>query len=296
MLIDLDRCTRCDECVRACVDTHDDGHSRLFLVGPRQGQYLVPATCRSCLDPVCMIGCPVNSIQRGDNKEIMIRDWCIGCDRCAQQCPYGSIQMHDTGLVAAAVHGWSYAPAPSDEMWTRLDFDDKSWPAASTPFIDDELFEDGLARLAGYAGRSAVAFRHAFPIQRSDYHKDGRYQLELVVPSDQARVWLNGVELRTEEKMRQGKRKYTIGPAEQYVKPGDNVLAVLVPRPPQATGTTLFTLRLDAERDADSAAVEIRLVTSRAVVCDLCSSLPTGPACVTACPHDAAMRVNAVTG
>ena len=36
MLIDLDRCTRCDECVRACANTHDDGHSRLFLVGPRQ--------------------------------------------------------------------------------------------------------------------------------------------------------------------------------------------------------------------------------------------------------------------
>ncbi len=87
MLIDLDRCTRCDECVRACVETHDDGHSRLFLIGPRQGQYLVPATCRSCLDPVCMIGCPVNSIQRGDNKEILIRDWCIGCDRLRQAVP-----------------------------------------------------------------------------------------------------------------------------------------------------------------------------------------------------------------
>ncbi len=74
MLIDLDRCTRCDECVRGCVHTHDDGRSRLFLDGPRFGKYLVPTTCRSCPDPVCMIGCPVVSIHRGDNKQIVSED------------------------------------------------------------------------------------------------------------------------------------------------------------------------------------------------------------------------------
>ena len=51
MTIDLDRCTRCDECVRACVATHDDGRSRLFLEGPRYGPYLVPTTCRSWARP-----------------------------------------------------------------------------------------------------------------------------------------------------------------------------------------------------------------------------------------------------
>lgn len=94
MLIDLDRCTRCNQCVEACVAAHDDGRTRLFLDGPRFENYLVPISCRSCLDPVCMIGCPVGSINRGDKGEIVIENWCIGCGMCADQCPYGSIQMN----------------------------------------------------------------------------------------------------------------------------------------------------------------------------------------------------------
>jgi Fe-S-cluster-containing hydrogenase component 2 len=116
MLIDLERCTRCDECVKACVDAHDDGHTRLFLFGPRFDKYLVPTTCRSCMDPVCMIGCPVRAIQRGDNGEMEITDWCIGCTKCAKQCPYDSIQMHE---LAAAAKAESEAPANTVEVKTR---------------------------------------------------------------------------------------------------------------------------------------------------------------------------------
>jgi Fe-S-cluster-containing hydrogenase component 2 len=99
-----------------------------------------------------MIGCPVGSINRGDDGEIIIRDWCIGCGMCADQCPYGSIQM--TSLSK--------------------------------------------------------------PVELSDHERS-------LLPPD----------------------------------------------------------------------CEIRAVTKRAVVCDLCSSLSTGPACVYACPHDAARRENA---
>lgn len=152
MFIDLTRCTRCDQCVDACVSAHDDGVTRLVREGPRFDKFLVPSSCRMCVDPVCMIGCPVGSIRRTQDLNIFIEDWCIGCGICAKQCPYDSIQMH-------------------------------------------KLEEFG--------------------------------------------------EEVTEEFSR--------------IAEGGNVVAV----------------------------------TDRAVVCDQCSSLPTGPACVYACPHDAALRVNA---
>ncbi len=93
LLIDLERCTRCDLCVRACADTHD-GVTRLVRDGLRYDKYLVATSCRSCRDPLCMVGCPVGSIRRRASLEIVIEDWCIGCGLCAESCPYGNINMH----------------------------------------------------------------------------------------------------------------------------------------------------------------------------------------------------------
>src|SRR6266404_1985412 len=60
LLIDLDNCTRCDACVRACATAHD-GVSRLLRDGLRYDHYLVATACRSCRDPLCMTQCPVGS-------------------------------------------------------------------------------------------------------------------------------------------------------------------------------------------------------------------------------------------
>lgn len=125
---------------------------RLIRAGNRFENFLVPSTCRMCRDPACMIGCPVGSIRRTQDLNILIEDWCIGCGVCAKQCPYDAIQMHEI----------------------------------------EEFGED----------------------------------------ADRA--------------------KSLMAESEQVVA-----------------------------------------VTERAAVCDQCSSLPTGPACVYACPHDAAVRVNA---
>ena len=93
LVLDLEKCTRCDECTKACADTHD-GVTRLIREGLRFDKFLVASSCRSCLDPYCMVGCPVNSIRRLNSREIIIEDWCIGCGKCADSCPYGNINMH----------------------------------------------------------------------------------------------------------------------------------------------------------------------------------------------------------
>ncbi|SRR5579871_1674292 len=93
LVLDLDRCTRCDQCVRACADAHD-GVSRLIRDGLRLDHYLVATSCRQCKDPLCMVGCPVGAIRRRNTLEITIEDWCIGCGLCANNCPYGNINMH----------------------------------------------------------------------------------------------------------------------------------------------------------------------------------------------------------
>ena len=107
LLIDLDKCTRCDDCVRACAASHD-GVTRLLRDGLRYDKYLVPTSCRSCHDPLCMIGCPVGSIRRKETLEIVIEDWCIGCSLCARNCPYGNINMH--GLAPG--EGGGTEPSP----------------------------------------------------------------------------------------------------------------------------------------------------------------------------------------
>lgn len=94
MLIDLDRCTRCDDCVRACAETHG-GNPRFLRYGPTHGHYMVARACMHCEDPVCMIECPTGAIHRDPlGGQVVINDrTCIGCSACAKNCPYEAIRM-----------------------------------------------------------------------------------------------------------------------------------------------------------------------------------------------------------
>jgi Fe-S-cluster-containing dehydrogenase component len=102
LIINLDRCVRCGNCVRACHSRHD--YTRLARRGPifkrrksieskKHEHILVPGSCRHCRDPECMIGCPTGAIQRFPDGDVGINDNCIGCDNCARKCPYGNISM-----------------------------------------------------------------------------------------------------------------------------------------------------------------------------------------------------------
>jgi len=94
MLIDLERCVRCDDCVRACASTHG-GNPRFVRKGRTFDRWMVANACMHCRDPVCMIGCPTGAIHRHEAVGVVVinDDTCIGCGTCAISCPYDNIRL-----------------------------------------------------------------------------------------------------------------------------------------------------------------------------------------------------------
>jgi Fe-S-cluster-containing dehydrogenase component/CRP-like cAMP-binding protein len=94
MLIDLDRCVRCDDCVKACSSTHG-GNPRFIRHGRTFDHWMVANACMHCRDPVCMIGCPTGAIHRHVTAGVVVinDDTCIGCGTCANSCPYDNIRL-----------------------------------------------------------------------------------------------------------------------------------------------------------------------------------------------------------
>lgn len=102
MLMDLDRCIQCDDCVIACAAAHDN-NPRFVRHGVQLGRHLIANACMHCADPVCMIGCPTGAIHRSPLGPVVINDdTCIGCGTCAKSCPYENIRMVETRTADGA--------------------------------------------------------------------------------------------------------------------------------------------------------------------------------------------------
>jgi len=96
MVINLDRCVGCDDCVRACATAHDN-NPRFTRHGYSHDNAMVVNACMHCTDPVCLVGCPTGAIHREEGSgTVVINDGtCIGCATCANACPYDNIKMVD---------------------------------------------------------------------------------------------------------------------------------------------------------------------------------------------------------
>jgi cGMP-dependent protein kinase 2 len=122
LLIDEKLCVGCDNCERACADSHE-GLSRLDREAGKTYAHLhVPTSCRHCEHPHCMADCPPNAIHRGPDGEVYIDDSCIGCGNCQRNCPYGVIRMEKVPpkkppLLAWLLAGLGPGPGEPPKKW-----------------------------------------------------------------------------------------------------------------------------------------------------------------------------------
>lgn len=145
LVIDLEKCVRCNACVESCVAVHADRVPRLSKRGRRVSaaantmhkEISLVTSCYSCGTPGCMLACNYGAIRR--NSRGLVRflwDNCVGCASCVQGCPYDVIrltpppdQMPPPGPTWMAelpvVGGWLaglFGPKPSASKTTERGF------------------------------------------------------------------------------------------------------------------------------------------------------------------------------
>jgi CRP-like cAMP-binding protein/Fe-S-cluster-containing hydrogenase component 2/thioredoxin reductase len=141
LLIDERLCVGCDNCEKACADSHD-GLSRLDREAGKSFAHLhVPTSCRHCEHPHCMADCPPNAIHRGPDGEVFIDDTCIGCGNCQRNCPYGVIRMDKVPPKKPSLLSWllfGSGPGPGEPPY--------KWSKKHTRYTGDPVADDKLDR------------------------------------------------------------------------------------------------------------------------------------------------------
>jgi Fe-S-cluster-containing dehydrogenase component/DMSO reductase anchor subunit len=107
---DMTKCIGCKCCVVACNEQNGNPAALNWRrVGEVEGGYY-PNTqrhylsmgCNHCLEPSCLIGCPVEAYTKDPHSGVVLHsaDTCIGCQYCTWNCSYGVPQYNaERGVV-----------------------------------------------------------------------------------------------------------------------------------------------------------------------------------------------------
>lgn len=111
MLVDTERCVKCDACVTACRAEWNTpaGYSRNWVSevegSDADGMPILSylsGRCQHCDDPPCAAACPTGATYKRDDGMVLIdRDLCTGCEFCLDACPYDARYRDPTdGMIS----------------------------------------------------------------------------------------------------------------------------------------------------------------------------------------------------
>ncbi len=131
LVIDRQKCVRCNMCVESCVAVHDDAVPRLSKVGtPVATDEVLITACYHCELPQCMLSCEYAAIRRDPQGRVRFEyDNCVGCASCIDGCPYGVIRLVEPAPPPPPIQPL-LASLPLLGRWFRRD--DAAPAAAST--------------------------------------------------------------------------------------------------------------------------------------------------------------------
>jgi tetrathionate reductase subunit B len=131
MLVDVEKCVGCGNCVRACAEENKvpDGFFRTWVEryqvrdwrsehpevdSPNGGKdgfpddrpavgknFFVPKLCNHCETSPCVQVCPVGATFMSPDGVVLVdQTYCLGCRYCVQACPYGCRFINPTTQTA----------------------------------------------------------------------------------------------------------------------------------------------------------------------------------------------------
>lgn len=102
---DMTKCIGCKCCVVACNEQNGNPAALNWRrVGEVEGghypyteRYHLSMGCNHCLEPSCLIGCPVEAYTKDAATGVVLHsaDTCIGCQYCTWNCSYGVPQYNE---------------------------------------------------------------------------------------------------------------------------------------------------------------------------------------------------------